>query len=85
MPNTIKVTVKLFAIYQETFQASERCLELPIGSTVSHVADRLIADRPELAAWREITQFGVNCDRVTPETILQDGDEVVLIPPVSGG
>jgi sulfur-carrier protein len=89
MPNTIKITikitVKLFAIYQETFQASERYLELPIGSTVSDVADRLIADRPELAAWREITQFGVNCDRVTPSTILQDGDEVVLIPPVSGG
>jgi molybdopterin synthase sulfur carrier subunit len=49
------------------------------------VRDRLIADHPQLKQWRDLTRFGVNLQFVEPETQLQDGDEVVLIPPVSGG
>jgi sulfur-carrier protein len=85
MPQTITVTVKLFAIYQEAFQTTELLLELPIGSSVAAVRDRLIADRPALAAWQDVTQFGVNLTQVPADCLLQDGDEVVLIPPVSGG
>lgn len=47
--------------------------------------DRLIAEHPELSQWRDVTRFGINLIFVEPNTILQDGDEVVLIPPVSGG
>jgi sulfur-carrier protein len=85
MPNTIQVTVKLFAAYQEAFQVPELQMELPIDTPVAVVCDRLIADRPALMPWRDITQFGVNLEQVSPQQILQDGDEVVLIPPVSGG
>jgi len=35
--------------------------------------------------WRHLTRFGINWQFVEPETLLKDGDEVVLIPPVSGG
>jgi molybdopterin synthase sulfur carrier subunit len=49
------------------------------------VCDRLIAEHPKLSKWREITRFGVNLQFVEPDTILQNGDEVVLIPPVNGG
>jgi sulfur-carrier protein len=85
MSDPIQITVKLFAAYQEAFQTSELSLEFPPDTPVSQVRDRLIADRPELAPWRDITQFGINLEQVTPDQILQDGDEVVLIPPVSGG
>jgi len=46
-----------------------------------------IASSPsiELKQWRDLTRFGVNLQFVEPDTRLQDGDEVVLIPPVSGG
>ncbi|MEA5582183.1 MoaD/ThiS family protein [Nodularia harveyana UHCC-0300] len=81
----ITVTVKLFAAYQEAYQVSELILELPDGTPVSAVCDRLIAQHSELAQWREITRFGINLNFVPPETPLQNGDEVVLIPPVSGG
>jgi molybdopterin synthase sulfur carrier subunit len=49
------------------------------------VCDRLISEHPKLSKWREITRFGVNLQFVAPDTILQNGDEVVLIPPVNGG
>ncbi|OKH27658.1 MoaD/ThiS family protein [Chroogloeocystis siderophila] len=83
--NKIQVTVKLFAAYQEAYGTSELILEFPQGTPVIEVRDRLIQEHPELSQWRDITRFGVNLQFVEPETLLNDGDEVVLIPPVSGG
>ncbi len=81
----ITVTVKLFAAYQEAYGVPELVLEFPQGTPVVAVCDRLIAEHPELTQWRELTRFGVNLQFVEPDTRLQNGDEVVLIPPVSGG
>lgn len=79
------ITVKLFAAYQDAYGVPELRLEFPEGTSVEAVRDRLLSEHPELEPWRDITRFGVNLQFVEPETILQDGDEVVLIPPVSGG
>ena len=81
----LPVTVKLFAIYQETVGSGEVHLNLPLGSRVGTILDRLVADYPELESWREVTRFGINLEFVQSDTPLQPGDEVVLIPPVSGG
>jgi len=83
--SSISVNVKLFASYQEAYGVPELVLEFPQDTPVAAVCDRLITEHPELAKWREVTRFGVNLLFVEPDTILQDGDEVVLIPPVSGG
>ncbi|MBF2007306.1 MoaD/ThiS family protein [Chlorogloeopsis fritschii PCC 9212] len=83
--SAITVTVKLFAAYQEAYQVPELVLELPPESPVAAVRDRLIAEHPELNQWRDLTRFGINLTFVEADTILHDGDEVVLIPPVSGG
>ncbi|NEQ96311.1 MAG: MoaD/ThiS family protein [Cyanothece sp. SIO2G6] len=81
----VQVTVKLFAAYQEAYGVPELILEFPPGTPVKQVRDCLIDDFPELEQWRTVTRFGINLQFVNPETELQDGDEVVLIPPVSGG
>ena len=81
----IKVTVKLFAAYQEVCGVSELTLHLPCDAIVSQVGDHLIEQYSELGRWRDVTRFGLNLRFVEPDTVLQDGDEVVLIPPVSGG
>lgn len=83
--SSIAVTVKLFAIYQEVFNSPELVLTFPQTTTVGTVLDTLIVQQPQLKPWREITRFGVNLKFVEPDTMLEDGDEVVLIPPVSGG
>lgn len=83
--STVKVTVKLFAAYQEAYGVPELVLEFSPNTTVAAVRDRLISDRPKLASWRALTRFGINLQFVEPDTLLCDGDEVVLIPPVSGG
>ncbi|MGA1133194.1 MAG: MoaD/ThiS family protein [Prochlorotrichaceae cyanobacterium] len=81
----IVVTVKLFAIYQETLGTEELSLTLPEETPVIALLDRFVQDYPELAPWRSVTRFGINLEFVPPETFLRSGDEVVLIPPVSGG
>ncbi|MBD2459536.1 MoaD/ThiS family protein [Oscillatoria sp. FACHB-1407] len=83
--STIEITVKLFAAYQDAYGVSDLVLHLPVGATVAEVRDRLIAEHPALEQWRDLTRFGVNLQFVEPNTVLQTGDEVVLIPPVSGG
>lgn len=82
---SVTITVKLFAAYQEAYGVPELALELPIGTPVLAVQEHLIAEHPQLEQWRNLTRFGINLQFVEPNTILQDGDEVVLIPPVSGG
>ena len=82
---TIQVKVKLFAIYQEVFGTPELDLVLSPQSTVNNVLQSLIEQKPQLAKWQEVTRFGVNLNFVPSDTPLNDGDEVVLIPPVSGG
>lgn len=81
----ITVTIKLFAAYQEAYGIPELEMELPQDARVEMVGDRIRAQHPELQSLQAITRYGVNLEFVPPETLLQDGDEVVLIPPVSGG
>jgi molybdopterin synthase sulfur carrier subunit len=83
--SAITITVKLFAAYQEAYQLPELTLEFPDYTPVKAVCDRLISEHPELEQWRDVTRFGINLAFVEPDTPLKDGDEVVLIPPVSGG
>jgi sulfur-carrier protein len=83
--STISITVKLFAAYQEAYKVPELKLEFPEDTPVQTVQEHLHNEHPELEKWRNVTRFGINLLFVEPDTILQNGDEVVLIPPVSGG
>lgn len=83
--SAITITVKLFAAYQEAYGVEEIVMEFPANTPVVAVRDRILAEHPELSQWRDVTRFGVNMQFVESDTIIQDGDEVVMIPPVSGG
>ncbi len=85
MSDAITITIKLFAAYQEAYGVPELILEFPPKTTVLAVLERLLSEHPELKHWRDLTRFGINLEFVEPDTIIHDGDEVVLIPPVSGG
>ncbi|MBS0015812.1 MAG: MoaD/ThiS family protein [Arthrospira sp. SH-MAG29] len=82
---SVTVTVKLFAAFQEAYGVPELVLQLPPQTPVSHILDVAISEYPQLQQWRDLTRFGVNLEFVNRDTYLKDGDEVVLIPPVSGG
>jgi sulfur-carrier protein len=81
----IQITVKLFAIFQEVFATDEIQMQLASGTSVSQIFDRLVSQHPNLEKWRSLTRYAVNLNFADPQTILKNGDEVALIPPVSGG
>jgi len=76
----VKVTVRLFAALRERAGASEVALDLPEGA---RVADALAA-LDELAAGVPLV-MAVNREYASEDTTLDPGDELALIPPVSGG
>jgi len=80
------VRVRLFAILRERVGRDEVELELADGATV---ADALAAvgELPGLAdvVGRLPVRMAVNRDYASEETRLAAGDELALIPPVSGG
>ena len=81
----MRVTVKLFAILREKAGTGELALELPAGSTVADAAKAVVARFPAAADFSRRVAYAVNQAYASAQTTLQAGDEVAMIPPVSGG
>jgi MoaD family protein len=77
------VRVRLFAALRELAGDSQVPAE---GRTVGDVADA-ITDRygERFASIVAVSSFVVNGERADRGTVLADGDEVAILPPVSGG
>jgi MoaE-MoaD fusion protein len=76
----VKVAVKLFAAVREQAGGRERQLELADGSSVEDVWPALgLGEEPAGIV------YAVNRSYVSRDAPLADGDEVAVIPPVSGG
>ena len=74
------VTVRLFAGLRERAGTGRRALDLPDGARVAEVWPSLeLGDEPAGLV------YAVNRAYVDRDSELSDGDEVALIPPVSGG
>ncbi len=76
----MRVQVRLFASLRERAGASELSLELPEGALVGDALEQLRWLTGDLRA-----VLAVNRDYASPSTPLEPGDELALIPPVSGG
>ncbi|MEI6332514.1 MAG: MoaD/ThiS family protein [Pseudanabaena sp. ELA645] len=85
LSENIYVKVKLFAIFQEVFATDEMQITLEAAAPVSRIFDHLVSQHPNLERWRSLTRYAVNLNFVQPDRVLDNGDEVALIPPVSGG
>jgi molybdopterin synthase catalytic subunit len=77
--------VRLFASLREAAGRGELELELPDGATAEAAWRALSADYPALADRRGSLAAAVNRRYVPFPTPLREGDEVVFVPPVSGG
>ncbi len=81
----MKVKVKFFATLRERVGANEIIKEVVVGWTVGKLWDTLQQDYPKLAAVNMKLLYAVNRDYVGANYVLGDMDEVVFVPPVSGG
>lgn len=80
----VRVSVRLFASYREAAGRGHLDLELPDGAKVRDVVRRIRELYPLLRNGRELVAAR-NRDYVGLDEPVAEGDEVALIPPVSGG
>lgn len=81
----MRVRVRLFASLREAAGRSELDLELPDGATAGAAWERLLLEHPALSARRSHLAVAVNRAYRSFDERLAAGDEVVFIPPISGG
>lgn len=81
----MRVRVLLFGVLKELFSGESQTLELPPGSTAGILVRRIFDGRPDLSSMESSLAIAVNKEYAPASYPLKEGDEVALLPPVSGG
>jgi molybdopterin converting factor subunit 1 len=79
----MQVRVLFFGVLKDLLSSSGEALTLPEGTTVTQLLDRLRA-RAGHPVWSALA-VAVNQEYASGTAVLTEGDEVALLPPVSGG
>ena len=80
----ISVTVYLFGHYKDV-HPDPFAVQAPDGVSASGLAMQLVSNEPKLSGMERICRVAVNEEYADNSRILQDGDEIAFIPPMSGG
>jgi molybdopterin converting factor subunit 1 len=81
----MQIYVKLFALLRETAGTDTVALDVPEGANAAHALTQLKQRYPALSPHLDNVRLALRMDFVETETSLAPGDELHLIPPVSGG
>ncbi len=81
----MRAKVRLFARLSELAGARDTEVELGEGLRAKDVYTILCEQYPGLAGLGDALVYAVNAEYVEPDHPVRDGDEIALIPPVSGG
>ena len=79
----MKIKALFFGATADATNGREIELALEANSTAAELIERLTAEHPNLK--RHKLLFAVNEQYVPPTTVLNDGDELAIFTPVSGG
>jgi molybdopterin converting factor small subunit len=79
------IHLKMFAILRDRSGAAEAELDLPDGADVLQAMAEAGRRFPNMATLLPGVAVAVNLDYSQRQAILHDGDELALIPAVSGG
>ena len=81
----MRIHVKFFAILRERAGTNETTLDMPAGSTAAAAVKEIEARYELLPPHLARAAVAVNMEYAPMDRVLSDGDELALIPPVSGG
>lgn len=85
IPDNDKIKVRLFANLRELVGEREITITVPGGVTVSYLNNEILNKYPQLKSFSNKFVTSVNCRVTTGDTVITSGDEIALLPPVSGG
>ena len=81
----MEIRTFFFASYKELLGTGELQVDLPEGATVSDLVSALRSRGGAFTVLPAAPAVAVNLTYTDPTSLLSDGDEVALIPPVAGG
>jgi molybdopterin converting factor subunit 1 len=81
----MRVTVLFFGVLKEMLACESQTLDLPSGATVDAVLEHYRQLLPQQTKLWPSLAIAVNQSYAARGCLLRDGDEVALLPPVSGG
>ena len=81
----MKLEVKLFAVARQRVGADSVTIEVADDARVSDVRQALSQQYPALSDVMRLMMVAVATDYASDDTPLRPGQEIALIPPVSGG
>ena len=81
----MQIKVKLFAILRDRAGTSDITLEIPRGSAASVALDSIATKFSTIKDLLPRAAIAINREYASRDAALNDGDELALIPPVSGG
>jgi MoaE-MoaD fusion protein len=81
----VQVRVLFFGMLREIAGGAEQRLSVADGARLADLLSDCEKKWPKLADYLPATATAVNQEFAAPDTRLNDGDEVALLPPVSGG
>src|ERR1700704_3458282 len=82
---TIKVRVLFFGAARDLVAQSETDLQLSSHLTAEQAFEVVLTNYPDLRRFGRSLLFAVNQEYAPRDRRIQDGDELGLFPPVSGG
>ena len=85
MTSSVTVRVLFFGMLRDIAGAKETLLEVEPGTSLGAVFDHYASRFPQLRGLRSSIVLAANQEFSDSSRLLQDGDEIALLPPVSGG
>lgn len=83
--SSMHVRVLFFGALKDLLALQGASVELPEGATVEQLLQRCLAEVPEAPKFAGALAVAVNREYAASTRVLAEGDEVALLPPVSGG
>ncbi len=77
--------VLFFGKLKELAGAAEQSIEISSGATIAELFERFANQTPALAPYRSSVVASRNQEFAAWTTVLEAGDEIAFLPPVSGG
>ena len=83
--NTMRIRVRMFAILRQSAGTDALDLDLPDGATAQEASQAVAQRFPQIKNFLGKIALAVNHEYADANRPLADGDELALLPAVSGG
>ena len=85
MSSLIHITILYFANVKDATGVRKDAIEIPQDTPIKKLLTKISITYPNIKGMLNKIQISVNYKIVNMNTILKDGDEVALLPAISGG